>query len=176
MVLKRHKKQSNDQWRLLLLIDVFLLTSSSFDVATGNENRAIFVQFWRPLLSFYISSSLFEKLRESITNKLFYPPVSKASKGGGKFSRKKKSTYPRIWCQRTCLSVCLWSTLTQIISGLAEQNGLKNCNFGCQSCFCKPVFFLRQLIYDFLAENNYPDSPHLQGGMKLATHISPLLN
>ena len=35
MVLKRHKKQSNDQWRLLLLIDVFLLTSSSFDVATG---------------------------------------------------------------------------------------------------------------------------------------------
>ena len=75
-----------------------------------------------------------------------------------------------------CLSVCLWSTLTQIISGLAEQNGLKNCNFGCQSCFCKPVFFLRQLIYDFLAENNYPDSPHLQGGMKLATHISPLLN
>ena len=28
----------------------------------------------------------------------------------------------------------------------------------------------------FLAGNNYPDSPHSQGGMKFATQISPLLN
>ena len=27
----------------------------------------------------------------------------------------------------------------------------------------------------FLAGNNYPDSSHLQGGMKFATQISPLL-
>ena len=27
-----------------------------------------------------------------------------------------------------CLSVCLWQTLTPIISGLAEQNGLKKPN------------------------------------------------
>ena len=34
----------------------------------------------------------------------------------------------------------------------------------------------KQLIYDFLAGNNYPDLPHLQGGMKFATQISPVLN
>ena len=35
----------------------------------------------------------------------------------------------------------------------------------------------KQLIYDFLAGNNYyPDSPLSQGGMKFATQISPLLN
>ena len=39
-------------------------------------------------------------------------------------------------------------------------------------------FLLSQikLIYDFLGWNNYPDSPHSQGGMKFATQISPLLN
>ena len=39
------------------------------------------------------------------------------SKGGSKFNWKKKSTFPRIWCQRICLSVCL-STLNPIISPL----------------------------------------------------------
>ena len=34
----------------------------------------------------------------------------------------------------------------------------------------------KQLIYSFLAGNNYPDSPHWQGGMKFATQISPLPN
>ena len=33
-----------------------------------------------------------------------------------------------------------------------------------------------KLIYDFLAGNNYPNSPYLQGGMKFPTQISPLLN
>ena len=108
------------------------------------------------------------------------------------------------------LPVCLWSTLTPSISGLAEQIGQKKfrtfmsktclkfffvrkgasraraegqndlsfnqnqipfekvCNFFCQSCFGKPFFcccfFLqKQLIYDFLAGNNSPDLPHLQG-------------
>ena len=28
---------------------------------------------------------------------------------------------------------------------------------GCQSCFCKLVFLQKQLIYYFLAGNNYPD-------------------
>ena len=49
------------------------------------------------------------------------------------------------------------------------------CTFGCQSCFCKPAFFQKQIIYDFLAGSNYPDSPHLQEVMKFATQISPLL-
>ena len=39
----------------------------------------------------------------------------------------------------------------------------------------KPLW-LDYIIYDFLRGNNYPDSPHLQGGMKFAMPISPLLN
>ena len=31
-------------------------------------------------------------------------------------------------------------------------------------------------IYDFLVGNNYPNSPHTQGGMKFAKQISPLLD
>ena len=34
----------------------------------------------------------------------------------------------------------------------------------------------KKLICDFWAGNNYPDSPHSQGGIKFATQISPLLN
>ena len=41
----------------------------------------------------------------------------------------------------------------------------------------RPVFIHSiYLIYEFWAGNNYPYSPHLQGGMKFATQISPLLN
>ena len=38
------------------------------------------------------------------------------------------------------------------------------------------ILLQKQLIYDFLAVNNYPNSPHLQGCMKFAKQISPLLN
>ena len=34
----------------------------------------------------------------------------------------------------------------------------------------------KKLIYDFLAGNNYPDSPHLNGCVNFAIQISPLLN
>ena len=51
-------------------------------------------------------------------------------------------------------------------------NWKKVFRFGCQSCF----FLQKQLIYDFSAGNNYPDSPHSWGGMKFATQISPILN
>ena len=37
---------------------------------------------------------------------MFNPPASEASKGCSKFNWKKKSTYPRIWCQRICPFVC----------------------------------------------------------------------
>ena len=41
----------------------------------------------------------------------------------------------------------------------------------------RPVFVRSIcLIYDYLAGNNYPASPHSQGGLKFATQISPLLN
>ena len=52
----------------------------------------------------------------------------------------------------------------------------KVCNFGCQSGFGSLFFLKKQLIFDFLAGKNYPDSPHSQEGMKFATQISPLLN
>ena len=43
--------------------------------------------------------------------------------------------------------------------------------------FLEAYFILKTaIIYDFLEGNNYPDSPHLQWGMKFATHISPLLD
>ena len=37
-----------------------------------------------------------------------------------------------------------------------------------RAVFVRLVFLQKQLIYDFLAGNNYPDSPHLQDVMKFA--------
>ena len=45
-----------------------------------------------------------------------------------------------------------------------------------RAVFGSPFILQKQLIYDFLSGNNYPDRPHLQGGMKFATQISQLLN
>ena len=39
--------------------------------------------------------------------------------------------------------------LTQYLSW-----NFKVCKFGCQTCFCKPIFLQKQLIYDSLAGNN----------------------
>ena len=41
-----------------------------------------------------------------------------------------------------------------------------------RAVFVSLFFLQKQLIYNFLAGNNYPD----WGGMKFATRISPLLN
>ena len=41
---------------------------------------------------------------------------------------------------------------------------------------CCSSYTLISYHNNFLAGNNYPDSPHLQGVMKFATQISPLLN
>ena len=40
--------------------------------------------------------------------------------------------------------------------------------------FVSQFLFQKQLLYDFLAGNNYPNSPHSQGGMKFLPQISPL--
>ena len=69
------------------------------------------------------------------------------------------------------LSICL--SVTPIISVLAKQNGLK---MAARAVFVSLFFLQKQLMYDFLAGNNCPDSPHSQGVMKFATQISPLLN
>ena len=59
----------------------------------------------------------------------------------------------------------------------------KKCTLSCQSCFCQPVFYIFakhikyfRLQINFLTINNYSELHHLQGGMKCATQISPLLN
>ena len=72
----------------------------------------------------------------------------------------EKSANPRIWCQRICLSVCLSACLSVCLSVMNfDLNHLRT-----------------GLIVTFLAENNYPDSHHLQEGMKFDKQISPLLN
>ena len=45
-----------------------------------------------------------------------------------------------------------------------------------RAVFVSSFMLQKQLIFDFLAGNNSPKSPHSQGGMKFATQISPLLN
>ena len=45
-----------------------------------------------------------------------------------------------------------------------------------RAVFASSFLLQKQLIYDFLAGNNYPNSPHLQGDMTFTAQISPLLN
>ena len=45
-----------------------------------------------------------------------------------------------------------------------------------RAVFVNPFLLEKQLIYDFLTGNNYPNSPHLQGCVKFSTQISRLLN
>ena len=40
-----------------------------------------------------------------------------------------------------------------------------------RAVFVSSFFLQKQLMYDFLAGNNYPNSPHSQGGMKFATQF-----
>ena len=63
------------------------------------------------------------------------------------------------------------TTLTPIISGLGEWNGLK---YPKQKTISKK--FLLAGFYCFCFKNSYPESHCLQGGMKFATQISPPLN
>ena len=51
---------------------------------------------------------------------IFYPPASKTSREVANLTERKNLHAPFMVSKN--LSVCLWSTLTQIISGLAEQN------------------------------------------------------
>ena len=77
------------------------------------------------------------------------------------------SEWAKNYILKKFLGPCLvWQGLPKIETFLKH---IQVCKFGCRSCFCK-------LIYDFLAGNNYSNSPHWQGGMKLATQIPPLLN
>ena len=45
-----------------------------------------------------------------------------------------------------------------------------------RAVFVSSFLLQKQLIYDFLAGNNYTNQPHLQEGVKFAIQISPLLN
>ena len=104
-----------------------------------------------------------------------YPPASKATKEGDKFKWKKKSTYPRIWCQWICLSVCL-SVCGQIFYIYSlHQNLWIVWSFDIFWCVCCVfVFVIRNLL--LFCMKFYPDLLHLHGDTKFATQISPLLN
>ena len=54
--------------------------------------------------------------------KVCYPPASKVSREAANLTEGKNPHTP---VYKVKEFACLWSTLTQIISGLAEQNGLK---------------------------------------------------
>ena len=67
------------------------------------------------------------------TNAMFFYnlPVTEASKEVANLTERKNPHTPvygvkEFVCLSVCLSVCLLQTLTTIISGLAEQNWLKN--------------------------------------------------
>ena len=47
------------------------------------------------------------KLDKPVVMQASLSPCKRSEQGGSKFNLKKKSTHPRIWCQRNCLSVCL---------------------------------------------------------------------
>ena len=53
--------------------------------------------------------------------------MSQASREVANLTERKKNIPPYMVSKN--LSVCLWATLIPIISKLAKQNGLKNCNF-----------------------------------------------
>ena len=57
--------------------------------------------------------------KANIGMKLLLSPCEQSEYGGSKFNWIKKFTYPRIWCQRICPSVCLW-----IFYNLVALNGL----------------------------------------------------
>ena len=63
------------------------------------------------------------------------------------------------------------------VANLTERKNLHTPLNGVKEFVHLSVKILRkQLIYDFLAENNYPDLPPFAGGMKFKAQISPLLN
>ena len=76
-------------------------------------------------------------------------------------------------CQRICLPVCyLIFYITRTKNHLKQKFARLAARAVIESLF----LLKKQQIYYFLAGNNYPDSPHLQRGMKLSTQVSPLLN
>ena len=88
----------------------------------------------------------------------FNPPASEASREVVNFIERKNPHTPVYGVKEfVCLSVRLWQTLTPIISGLAEQNGLKNIyltKYG-NSKFCiYPFYYSKQKT---VSEKKYPD-------------------
>ena len=97
------------------------------------------------------------------TRNFSIPPASEVSREVTNLTERKNPHTPVYGVKEfACLSVCGQDYL--IFHLTRTKNHLKNvCNFGYQSCFCKPVFLPKQLICDFLAGNNYSGSPHSQG-------------
>ena len=121
-----------------------------------------------------------------------YPPASEASREGANLTERKNPHTPLYGVKEfVCLPVCLLPNSTPIISGLAEQNGMKffwgisgkNGNFTRdlssnqnQKRFEKKLAGLAARAVFVGSFYKSLDLHHSQGGMKFATQISPLLN
>ena len=80
-----------------------------------------------------------------------YPPASKASREVAKITVRKNLYNPFKWCQRICVSLCLfvcnklWSQLLIFHLNRTKNHLKKVCRFGCASCFCKLIFGAKQM-------------------------------
>ena len=107
---------------------------------------------------------------------LFYPPTSKARREVANLTEKKNPHTPVNGVKEfVCLSLVNFDP-NHLKTGRTEGAENKFATLAARAVFVGLFLLKKQLIYDFLAANNYPYSPHSQRGMKFATQISPLLN
>ena len=84
---------------------------------------------------------------------------------------------PYFSCRAWELKVVIYKSLFDLSSNQNQKPFEKKFEtLAARAVFVSLFFFLKNLIFDFLAGKIYPDSPRSQGGMKFATQISPLLN
>ena len=103
-------------------------------------------------------------------------PYEQSKKGSSKFNWKKNPHTPVNGVKEfVCLSLVNFDP-NHLKTGRTEGAENKFATLAARAVFVGLFLLKKQLIYDFLAANNYPYSPHSQRGMKFATQISPLLN
>ena len=105
----------------------------------------------------------------------FYPPGSKSSRDVANLT-ERKNLHTSVYGVKEFESVCLLPLFDLSSNKNQKPFQKKFATLAASAVFVSLFFLQNQLIYDFLARNNNPDSPLSQGGMKFATQISPLLN
>ena len=113
------------------------ILSYRYSNQTDSYKYSLWSEYWTQHYWKHLNTGLFCFLN---------PPASKASREVANSTERKNlhTLYSRIVCLSACLSVRLWQTLTPIISGLAEQNGLYH-------SLCVLIVSLLSIIYLFPA-------------------------